>query len=108
MVRYQIFFKKNFIEVSFGVSAATPGYFTSTFVNNIKIEATSTRRAGLIRFTYPSISVNNSVVVDLTHDLQRSFQGGTLSITPTGRVQLEGTFFQVGATSIPKECIEIN
>ncbi|KAF8994041.1 glycosyl hydrolase family 92-domain-containing protein [Cyathus striatus] len=77
-----------------GTDAATPGYFTTTFVNNIKLEATSTRRAGLIRFTYPSNSSSNHVVVDLSNDLQRSFHGGSLSIEPTGQVRLGGTFLQ--------------
>lgn len=36
-----------------GADAASPGYFTTTFVNGIKLETTSTRRAGLIKFTYP-------------------------------------------------------
>ncbi|KAF8154600.1 glycosyl hydrolase family 92-domain-containing protein [Crassisporium funariophilum] len=76
--------------------AASPGYFTSTFVNGIKLETTSTRRAGLIRFTFPPSpsSPTNYVVVDLTNDLQRSFHGGNLLITPTGRVELRGTFLQ--------------
>jgi len=77
-------------------SAATPGYFTSTFVNGIKLETTSTRRAGLIRFEFPnSTSATNHVVVDLTNDLQRSFHGGSVSVTPSGRVKLQGTFLQV-------------
>ncbi|KAF9527225.1 glycosyl hydrolase family 92-domain-containing protein [Crepidotus variabilis] len=77
-----------------GKDAGSPGYFTTTFVNNIQIEATSTRRAGLIRFTYPSSSTNNVVVVDLSNDLQRSFHGGSLDITPQGRVKLGGTYMQ--------------
>ncbi|KAF8880515.1 glycosyl hydrolase family 92-domain-containing protein [Infundibulicybe gibba] len=80
-----------------GTDAATPGFFTSTFVNKIKIETTSTRRAGLIRFTYPSSSsqpVTNHVVVDLTNDLQRSFEGGSVSVAQNGRVKLGGTFLQ--------------
>ncbi|TFK37101.1 glycosyl hydrolase family 92-domain-containing protein [Crucibulum laeve] len=84
------------IQRAAGTDAATPGYFTTTFVNKIKLEATSTRRAGLIRFTFPPSSKNstNHVVVDLTNDLQRSFHGGSLSLSPTGRVMLGGTFFQ--------------
>ncbi|KAJ7182732.1 glycosyl hydrolase family 92-domain-containing protein [Mycena crocata] len=76
-----------------GTDAAVPGYFTTTFTNQIKLETTSTRRAGLIRFTYPT-SGPNHVVIDLTNDLQRSFQGGALSVTSEGRVKLGGTFFQ--------------
>ncbi|KZP26864.1 glycoside hydrolase family 92 protein [Athelia psychrophila] len=81
-----------------GADAASPGYFTTTFVNDIKIEATSTRRAGLIRFTYPTTANHvavNHVVVDLTNDLQRSFEGGEISVNASSaRVTLEGTFLQ--------------
>ncbi|KAH0578989.1 hypothetical protein H2248_003166 [Termitomyces sp. 'cryptogamus'] len=81
-----------------GTDAAHPGFFTTTFVNGIKIETTSTRRAGLIRFSYPFVLADpmspNHVVVDLTHDLQRSFEGGSISVSPSGRVELGGTFLQ--------------
>ncbi|THH03301.1 hypothetical protein EW145_g6364 [Phellinidium pouzarii] len=78
-----------------GADAATPGYFTSAFVNGIKLETTSTRRAGLIRFTYPADLNGTFVVVDLTNDLQRSFEGGTLDIdASSGRIALSGTFLQ--------------
>ncbi|KAG6890340.1 hypothetical protein C0992_002323 [Termitomyces sp. T32_za158] len=81
-----------------GTDAARPGYFTTTFVNGIKIETTSTRRSGLIRFSYASAPADptptNYVVVDLTHDLQRSFEGGSISVSPSGRVELGGTFLQ--------------
>jgi hypothetical protein len=33
--------------------------------------------------------------VDLTNDLQRSFQGGSISISPNSRIMLSGTFLQV-------------
>lgn len=76
--------------------AASPGYFTTTFVNGIKLEATSTRRAGLIRFTYPTSANSTHVVIDLTHDLQRSFEGGSLLLNASiGRIKLSGTFLQV-------------
>ncbi|KAJ7705451.1 glycosyl hydrolase family 92-domain-containing protein [Mycena rosella] len=76
-----------------GTDAATPGYFTTTFTNGIKLETTSTRRAGLIRFTYPTTGPNH-VVVDLTNDLGRSFEGGSISVSAAGRVKLGGTFLQ--------------
>ncbi|KAJ7100677.1 glycosyl hydrolase family 92-domain-containing protein [Mycena belliarum] len=76
-----------------GTDSAAPGYFTTTFTNNIKLEATSTRRSGLIRFTYPTTGPNH-VVVDLTNDLGRSFSGGSISVTSAGRVKLGGTFLQ--------------
>lgn len=100
-----IIFKQWFTSAPNYSQAATPGYFTSTFVNGIKLETTSTRRAGLIRFTYPAASGPNHVVVDLTNDLQRSFSGGAISVSPDGRVKLDGTFLQVTFRSslMPKE-----
>ncbi|KAJ3766792.1 glycosyl hydrolase family 92-domain-containing protein [Lentinula raphanica] len=76
---------------------ASPGYFSTTFVSGIKIETTSTRRAGLIRFIFPAESSSNTtnyVVVDLTNDLGRSFSGGSISLTSEGHVELAGTFLQ--------------
>ncbi|KAH7874906.1 glycosyl hydrolase family 92-domain-containing protein [Lentinula edodes] len=77
-----------------GTDIASPGYFSTTFVSGIQIETTSTRRAGLIRFTFPVSNATNYLVVDLTNDLGRSFSGGTISISPLGHVELGGTFLQ--------------
>ena len=81
-------------------AAATPGYFSTTLISGIQIEATSTRRAGLIRFTFPAFTepTTNHIVVDLIDDLQRSFQGGSISISPSARVTLSGTFLQASFT----------
>lgn len=69
---------------------ASPGYFTQTLDNDIKIEATSTRRAGLERFTFPKGS-KSFLVLDLSNDLPMSFGGGTMDIDPTsGRVTIGG------------------
>lgn len=94
---YSFFFQGLTNDFFFFFSAATPGYFTTTFVNGIKLETTSTRRAGLIRFTYPATTTPNLVVVDLTNDLQRSFSGGEISVEDSGRVKLGGTFLQVNS-----------
>ncbi|KAI0083758.1 glycosyl hydrolase family 92-domain-containing protein [Irpex rosettiformis] len=79
-----------------GTDVASPGYFTTIFTNGIKLETTSTRRAGLIRFTYPSSTSQPLVVIDLANDLQRSFQGaGSLDINSNlARVTLSGTYLQ--------------
>lgn len=69
---------------------AFPGYFTLTLNNSIKIEATSTRRAGLERFTFPPGS-KPYFVLDLANDLPVSFAGGTLDIDPQqGRIKIGG------------------
>ena len=52
---------------------AAPGYFTSTLNNDIKMEATSTRRAGLELFTFPKGS-KPYFVLDLANDLPASMR----------------------------------
>ncbi|KAJ4483906.1 glycoside hydrolase family 92 protein [Lentinula aciculospora] len=69
---------------------ASPGYFSQTLDNEIKMEATSTRRAGLERFTFPEGS-KPYFVLDLSNDLPDSFVGGTMNIDPEqGRVTIGG------------------
>ncbi|GJJ06144.1 hypothetical protein Clacol_000333 [Clathrus columnatus] len=70
---------------------ASPGYFTTTLNNSIKLEATSTRRAGLERFTFPKESPKPYFVLDLSNDLPNSFSGGVMDIDPiAGRITLGG------------------
>ncbi|KAF7357737.1 Glycoside hydrolase family 92 protein [Mycena venus] len=69
---------------------ASPGYFAQTLDNNIKMEATPTRRAGLERFTFPSGS-KPYFVLDLANDLPNSFAGGEMNIDPTkGQITIGG------------------
>ncbi|KAH9054266.1 glycoside hydrolase family 92 protein [Lactarius vividus] len=69
---------------------ATPGYFSLTLNNSIQMEATSTRRAGLERFTFPKGNTP-FFTLDLANDLPRSFQGGNLNIDPNaGRITIGG------------------
>lgn len=69
---------------------ASPGYFAQTLDNNIKMEATATRRAGLERFTFPT-GAKPYFVLDLANDLPNSFAGGTLNIDPgKGRITIGG------------------
>ncbi|KAL5528186.1 hypothetical protein ACEPAF_7322 [Sanghuangporus sanghuang] len=56
---------------------AYPGYFAITMDNEIKMEATSTRRAGLERFSFPPGS-KPFFVLELANDLPTSFAGGTM------------------------------
>lgn len=73
-----------------GCSDASPGYFSLTLNNEIRMEATATRRAGLERFTFPSGS-KPYFVLDLANDLPVSFAGGELNIDPNkGRITLGG------------------
>jgi hypothetical protein len=70
---------------------ASPGYFAQTMDNNIKMEATSTRRAGLERFTFPKDSGTPYFVLDLANDLPGSFAGGNMTIDPSaGRITIGG------------------
>ncbi|KIK98477.1 glycoside hydrolase family 92 protein [Paxillus rubicundulus Ve08.2h10] len=69
---------------------AYPGYFSLTLDNDIQIEATSTRRSGLERFTFPKGS-KPYFVLDLANDLPASFTGGVMDIDPDkGRITIGG------------------
>ncbi|THH33315.1 hypothetical protein EUX98_g870 [Antrodiella citrinella] len=69
---------------------ASPGYFSQIMDNDIQMEATSTRRAGLERFTFPKGS-KPYFVLDLSNDLPASFAGGTMDIDPVkGRITIGG------------------
>ncbi|OAX37357.1 glycoside hydrolase family 92 protein [Rhizopogon vinicolor AM-OR11-026] len=69
---------------------AYPGYFSLTLDNGIKMEATSTRRAGLERFTFPQ-GWKPYFVIDLANDLPASFAGGILNIDPVNsRITIGG------------------
>lgn len=71
---------------------ASPGYFAQTLDNNIMMEATATRRAGLERFTFPEGS-KPYFVLDLANDLPASFAGGSMNIDPTaGRITIGGSW----------------
>lgn len=69
---------------------ASPGYFSLTLDNNIQMEATATRRAGLERFTFPAGS-KPYFALDLANDLPVSFAGGEMNIDPNkGRITIGG------------------
>ncbi|KAI0266724.1 glycoside hydrolase family 92 protein [Gloeopeniophorella convolvens] len=69
---------------------ASPGYFSLTLNNSIQMEATSTRRAGLERFTFPKGSTP-FFTLDLANDLPASFMGGNMTIDPdAGRITIGG------------------
>ncbi|TBU45769.1 glycoside hydrolase family 92 protein [Dichomitus squalens] len=70
---------------------AYPGYFSQTLDNDIKMEATSTRRAGLERFTFPKGSGKPYFALDLANDLPASYVGGSMNIDPEqGRITIGG------------------
>ncbi|KAH7108373.1 glycosyl hydrolase [Auriculariales sp. MPI-PUGE-AT-0066] len=70
---------------------ASPGYFGQTLDNGIKIEATTTRRAVLERFTFPENAGTPYFVLDLANDSPLSFGGGTLDIDAAkGRITIGG------------------
>lgn len=72
---------------------ASPGYFSLTLDNGIQMEATSTRRAGLERFTFPKGSGTPFFVLDLGNDLPASFKGGSMDIDPDkGRITIGGSW----------------
>ncbi|UZJ55529.1 hypothetical protein CBS101457_004849 [Exobasidium rhododendri] len=82
-----------------GKDVATPGYFSTTLNNSIQMEGTTTRRAGLMRYTFPKSSMEKqnslqpALVLDWTNDLPGTFRGGEMSIDPVkGRILMNGTY----------------
>jgi hypothetical protein len=82
-----------------GRDVATPGYFSTTLNNSLRMEGTTTRRAGLMRYTFPSSAMekqnakNPALVLDWTNDLPGTFRGGEMSIDPEkGRITMNGTY----------------
>ncbi|KAL4242836.1 Peptide-N(4)-(N-acetyl-beta-glucosaminyl)asparagine amidase [Abortiporus biennis] len=73
--------------------AAEPGYFSTNLSTGIRVELTSTRRAALHRYTFPSPVVNPRMVVDITNDGQQSSTDPVMTIDPqTGRVMGGASF----------------
>jgi putative alpha-1,2-mannosidase len=71
---------------------ASPGYFSTTLNNSIQIEATSTRRAGLMRFTFPK-NTKPYLALDLTRDNPSSNVGALMDIDPAkGQIRMSGAF----------------
>lgn len=81
-----------------GKDEASPGYFTLTLDNSIKMEATATRRSGLIRYTFPQSALDGGkldphVVQDWTNDLPGTFRGGDIQIdTEKGQIRMNGSW----------------
>lgn len=93
--------KRNRME---GKDYASPGYFTLTLNNSIKMEATATRRAGLIRYTFPGSVLAGDllphIVQDWTNDATGSFQGGTIDFDrDQGRIKMNGSWHSSFAPS---------
>jgi len=78
------------IKSNFTRGDASPGYFSLTLNNSIRMEATSTRRAGLERFSFPKGNTP-FFTLDLSNDLPHSFRGGNMTIdTKAGRITIGG------------------
>jgi hypothetical protein len=89
MVIYLLCLSVTFIS-DFMLGDASPGYFSLTLNNGIRMEATSTRRAGLERFTFPKGNTP-FFALDLANDSPGSFQGGNMTIDPgAGRIKIGG------------------
>jgi len=72
---------------------ARPGYFALELVSGVKAEMTTSERAALYRFEFPSGAGSHPLVLlDLT-DLWQSRQNASISVDPgTGRLKGNGTF----------------
>ncbi|KAE8228990.1 hypothetical protein CF326_g6056, partial [Tilletia indica] len=82
-----------------GKDAAWPGYFSSTLNNSITMEATTTRRAGLQRYTFDKKTLDSAkslphLVFDWTQDNPSTWAGGTIDFDyTTGRIMMNGSWY---------------
>jgi putative alpha-1,2-mannosidase len=90
-----------------GKDIASPGYFSTTLQNGVQMEATSTRRAGLIRYTYPLSTFAKArggtptIVFDCSNDLPGTWRGGKCQLDKAkGRIMLSGTWGSSFASGI--------
>ncbi|KAL9938972.1 hypothetical protein V8E36_001785 [Tilletia maclaganii] len=78
---------------------AYPGYFSSTLNNSIKMETTTTRRAGLQRYTFPASVLSDAgslphLVFDWTRDNPSTFAGGTIDFDyAKGRILMNASWY---------------
>lgn len=90
-----------------GKDVASPGYFSTTLNNSLQMEGTTTRRAGLMRYTFPTSAMEKQkakhphIVFDWTNDLPGTFRGGQMTIDPVkGRILMNGTYGSSFASSL--------
>ncbi|KAK0544025.1 hypothetical protein OC844_007515, partial [Tilletia horrida] len=82
-----------------GGDVAYPGYFSTTLKNGIVMEATTTRRAGLQRYTFPKqlLDANHSLphlVFDWTRDNPSSWAGGEINFDyDRNRIVMNGSWY---------------
>ena len=81
------------IESDLSHGDASPGYFSIILNNSIRMEATSTRHAGLELFTFPKGTQTPFFTPDLANDLPRSFKGRNMTIDPKARRITIGGFW---------------
>ncbi|SPO35202.1 uncharacterized protein PSFLO_00673 [Pseudozyma flocculosa] len=85
-------FRKN------GTDVGRPGYFATMLNNSIGIELTSTRRATLERYTFPTSLLDKEgstahLVLDWTNDSPGTFRNGTLDVDwQAGRLKMSGSW----------------
>ncbi|KAE8223856.1 hypothetical protein CF319_g3167 [Tilletia indica] len=82
-----------------GKDVAYPGYFSSTLNNSIKMEATTTRRGGLQRYTFDQELLESSnslphLVFDWTRDNPSTWAGGEIDFDyDKGRITMNGSWY---------------
>ncbi|KAK0521759.1 hypothetical protein OC834_006542 [Tilletia horrida] len=82
-----------------GGDVAYPGYFSTTLNNSIIMEATTTRRAGLQRYTFPKALLDSSqslphLVFDWTRDNPSAWTGGEINFDyERNRIMMNGSWY---------------
>ncbi|KAL9939006.1 hypothetical protein V8E36_001819 [Tilletia maclaganii] len=78
---------------------AWPGYFSTTLDNDIVMEATTTRRAGLQRYTFPKQLLDSAqslphLIFDWVRDNPKTWAGGDMTFDyQKGRIMMHSTWY---------------
>ncbi|KAL1916822.1 uncharacterized protein VTP21DRAFT_5526 [Calcarisporiella thermophila] len=76
-----------------GSDTASPGYFSIGLKRyGLKVELTTAARASLHRYTATGTSAPITVIIDMQHDLMKSYQGGFVRVINDHTVEGWGTY----------------
>ncbi|CAG8957363.1 hypothetical protein HYFRA_00010789 [Hymenoscyphus fraxineus] len=83
-----------------GADEATLGHYKATTIQNVIVELSASERAGTYRYTFPALSTENNVLVDVSHvlpsfrgqGLGQAYAGGEFTVYPDGHYEALGIY----------------
>jgi len=83
-----------------GTDQASVGYYKANTGDGVEVELSASSRAGIYRYSFPSDSLKNNILVDVSHvlpsfrgqGLGQNYKGGNLTILEDGHYEGLGTY----------------